>query len=221
MFWCFGVFSVRKENGILFLNFPAVRYQRDYELEKLQADIRRRREEVEQLRLQSLRDDGLPDNINSLWDRFNKVMTGSDSTLSEGTWTISWFQYPRQKEDWIYTRKCTCVLNEYLRTHFFWGGGLLRKHSRKRFEKVHWMSAQRFQRVWSIYFIFIAASMDESTISSSSLDMDRLKDLLKNPGKYLLRHLRENPQLATSFTVPLGTFTIVSFPIKWTSGFRQ
>ena len=62
-----------------------VRYQRDYELEKLQADIRHRKEEVEQLKLQSLRDDGLPDNINSLWDRFNKLMTGTDSTLSEGT----------------------------------------------------------------------------------------------------------------------------------------
>ena len=73
---------------MLSLNFATVRYQRDYELEKLQADIRRRREEVEQLKIQSLRDDGLPDNINSLWDRFNKLMTGTDSTLSEGTLTV-------------------------------------------------------------------------------------------------------------------------------------
>ena len=65
-----------------------------------------------------------------------------------------------------------------------------------------------------INIAYFSGSMDESTISSSSLDMDRLKELLKNPGKYLLSYLRENPQLATSFTVPLGTFSIVSFPEK-------
>ena len=62
---------------------------------------------------------------------------------------------------------------------------------------------------------YFSGSMEESTISSSSLDMDRLKDLLKNPGKYLLSYLRENPQLATSFTIPLGTFNIVSHVITF------
>ncbi len=66
-----------------------MRNQRQYEMETLQADIRRRRAEVEELRLESLRQDGLPSNINAIWQRFQEINTGGnkfkvDISVEEG-----------------------------------------------------------------------------------------------------------------------------------------
>ena len=60
-----------------------MRHQRQYEIETLQADIRRRRAEVEELRLESLRQDGLPSNINTIWQRFQEINTGGNKSKAE------------------------------------------------------------------------------------------------------------------------------------------
>ncbi len=59
------------------MDLISVRHQRQYEMDTLQADIRRRRQEVEELRLESLRQDGLPSNINAIWQRFHEINSGN------------------------------------------------------------------------------------------------------------------------------------------------